>query len=115
MYREGRFKVQSALRRMKKARTDAKKSRKPEMPHTGPGAHALALTSIVLWWPIVRFFFEGAGGRISEKGATLSQYIVQQIVLKKPDQRDKDPRGAILRHAEEAAKNPFYVTPAYKE
>lgn len=64
---------------------------------------------------ILHRFFPGAGGRISEKGATLSQYIVQQIVLKKPDERDKDPRGAILRHAEEAAKNPFYVTPAYKE
>ena len=63
----------------------------------------------------MRSFLSGMGGRISAKGGTLSQYIVQQIVLTKPDDRDKDPRAAILRHAEEAEKNPFYVAPAYKE
>ena len=49
------------------------------------------------------------------KGATLSQYVCQQIVKRAPDERDFDPRAAILRHAEEAAKNPFWVDPAYKE
>ena len=57
----------------------------------------------------------GQGGRVSAKGATLAQYIVQQIVLTKPDERDKDPRAAILRHAEEAEKNPFYIAPAYTQ
>lgn len=57
---------------------------------------------------------KGQGGRLGAKGATLSQYVVQQLVRRAPDERDKDPRGAILRHAEEAAKNPFWVTPAYK-
>ena len=57
--------------------------------------------------------FPGQGGRLGAKGATLSQYVVQQLVKRKADDRDKDPRAAILRHAEEAEKNPFWVTPAY--
>ena len=46
MYREGRFRIQSALRRMKKDRKDAKASKKPEMPHTGPGLCAFLLPFI---------------------------------------------------------------------
>jgi len=57
----------------------------------------------------------GEGGRVGNHGATLSQYVIRNIVLRKPDERDKDPRAAILRHAEEAASNPFWVTPAYNE
>ena len=55
----------------------------------------------------------GEGGRVGNHGATLSQYVIRNLVLRKPDERDKDPRAAILRHAEEADSNPFWVTPAY--
>lgn len=57
----------------------------------------------------------GKDGRVANKGGTLSQFVVQQMVLRKPDERDKDPRAAILRHAKEAAENPFWVDPAYKK
>ena len=60
-------------------------------------------------------FSLGQGGRVGAKGATLSQYVAQQIVLRKPDERDKDPRAAILRHAKDAAENPYWVDPAYKK
>ena len=36
------------------------------------------------------------------------------LVTRKPDERDKDPRGAILRHAAVAAANPYWVSPAYQ-
>ena len=49
------------------------------------------------------------------KGATLSQYVAQQIVSRKPDPYEKDPRGAILRHAKDAAENPYWIDPAYKK
>ena len=52
---------------------------------------------------------------MANKGATLSQYVVQTIVLRKPDDRDKDPRAAILRHAKDAEENPYWVDPAYKK
>ena len=46
-------------------------------------------------------------------GSTLSQYVAKQIATRKPDQRDEDPRAAILRHAEEAAKDPYWSGAAY--
>lgn len=52
---------------------------------------------------------------MANHGSTLSQYVIKSIVLRKPDERDKDPRAAILRHAEAAAANPFWVSPAYQE
>jgi len=42
-------------------------------------------------------------------GSTLSQYVAKTIATYKPDERDKDPRAAILRHAEEAAQNPYWA------
>ena len=45
----------------------------------------------------------------------MAQYVSQLLVKRKPDERDKDPRAAILRHAEEAEKNPFWVEPAYRK
>ena len=91
MFKEDRPK--STRKHEEKARKDPIRSKRPDLPVTGPGE----------------------GGRVSNKGATLSQYVTQTIVLRKPDARDKDPRGAILRHAEEAATNPYWVSPAYKE
>lgn len=49
------------------------------------------------------------------RGATLSQYVAQSIAARKPDPYEKDPRGAILRHAKEAAENPYWVDTAYKK
>lgn len=46
-------------------------------------------------------------------GGTLSSYIVKNIALDKSD--DSNAREAILRHAKEAAENPFWVSPAYKK
>lgn len=56
----------------------------------------------------------GQGGRVGAQGATLSQYVVQQLVLKKPDPSDINPREAILRHAKDAEENPYWVSPAYQ-
>merc|ERR1712150_466307 len=74
-----------------KDRKDPMKSHRPDLPVSGPGS----------------------GGRLATKGGTLSQYVVQNLVLRKPDERDKDPRAATLRHAEGAEKNPLWVSPAY--
>ena len=48
-------------------------------------------------------------------GSTLSQYVAKQIATRKPDQRDKDPRAAILRHAEAAANDPYWSGQAYSK
>ena len=76
-----------------KLRKDPVKSHRPDLPIYGPGT----------------------GGRVGAKGATLSQYVAQTLAKRKPDVWENDPRGAILRHAEEAAKNPYWVDPAYKK
>lgn len=86
-------KPMSTRKQEEKARQDPIQSHRPDLPMAGPGQ----------------------GGRVANKGATLSQYVVQQIVLRKPDDRDKDPRAAILRHAKDAAENPYWVDPAYKK
>lgn len=54
----------------------------------------------------------GRGGRVAAHGGTLSSFIVKNIALDKTD--DSNPREAILRHAKEAAENPYWVAPAYK-
>ncbi|GFR80240.1 WD repeat-containing protein 70 [Elysia marginata] len=74
-------------------RKDSVKSYRPDLPIAGPGT----------------------GGRVGTKGATLSQYVAQQIVSRKPDPYEKDPRSAILRHAKDAAENPYWIDPAYKK
>lgn len=91
MFREGR--PTSTRKAEERVRKDPVKSRRPDLPITGPGE----------------------GGRVAQRGATLSQYVVQNLVLKKPDKYENDPREAILRHAKEAEENPFWVDPAYKK
>nr|XP_022317933.1 WD repeat-containing protein 70-like [Crassostrea virginica] len=76
-----------------KVRKDPVKSKRPDLPMTGPGE----------------------GGRLGVKGATLAQYVAQSLVKRKPDKYENDPRAAILRHAKEAAENPFWIDPAYKK
>ncbi|XP_060086401.1 WD repeat-containing protein 70-like [Ylistrum balloti] len=91
MFREGR--PTSTRKAEERVRKDPVKSRRPDLPITGPGE----------------------GGRVAQRGATLSQYVVQNLVLKKPDKYENDPREAILRHAKDAEENPFWVEPAYKQ
>ncbi len=55
----------------------------------------------------------GRGGRVAAHGGTLSSFIVKNIALDKTD--DSNPREAILRHAKEAAENPYWVAPAYEQ
>ena len=57
----------------------------------------------------------GTGGRVAQQGGSLSQYVAQLLVKRKPDERDKDPRAAILRHAEAAKADPYWIDPAYKK
>ncbi|CAG5122060.1 unnamed protein product [Candidula unifasciata] len=91
MFRQGR--PTSTRKQEEKVRKDPVKSHRPDLPVIGPGT----------------------GGRVGAKGATLSQYVAQQIASRKADPYEKDPRGAILRHAKEAAENPYWVDPAYKK
>jgi len=86
-------KPSSTRRAEEKDRKDPIKSHRPELPLDGPGE----------------------GGRIGHHGSTLSQYVAKLLAVQRPDERDKDPRAAILRHAAEASANPYWVTPAYKE
>lgn len=91
MFREGR--PISTRKQEEKVRKDPLKTRRPDLPVSGPGQ----------------------GGRVGAQGATLSQYVVQQLVLKKPDPSDINPREAILRHAKDAEENPYWVSPAYQK
>ena len=61
------------------------------------------------------FLPSGSGGRLANKGGTLSQYVVQQLVVQKEDPYEDNPREAILRHAKVAEENPLYVAPAYNK
>ncbi|KAK3549848.1 hypothetical protein QTP86_015286, partial [Hemibagrus guttatus] len=88
MFREAR--QRSTKKQLEKDRLDPVKSHKPEPPVSGPGR----------------------GGRVAAHGGTLSSFIVKNIALDKTD--DSNPREAILRHAQEAAENPYWVAPAYK-
>lgn len=64
---------------------------------------------------VIKHIYSGEGGRLGVKGATLAQYVAQSLVKRKPDKYENDPRAAILRHAKEAAENPFWIDPAYKK
>ncbi|XP_051542016.1 WD repeat-containing protein 70 isoform X2 [Myxocyprinus asiaticus] len=89
MFREAR--QRSTRKQLEKDRLDPLKSHKPEPPVSGPGR----------------------GGRVAAHGGTLSSYIVKNIAVDKSD--DSNAREAILRHAKEAAENPYWVAPAYKK
>ncbi|XP_015195866.1 WD repeat-containing protein 70 isoform X1 [Lepisosteus oculatus] len=87
MFREAR--QRSTRKQLEKDRLDPVKSHKPEPPVSGPGR----------------------GGRVGTHGGTLSSFIVKNIALDKTD--DSNAREAILRHAQEASENPYWVAPAY--
>uniref|UniRef100_A0A671LXX8 WD repeat-containing protein 70 n=1 Tax=Sinocyclocheilus anshuiensis TaxID=1608454 RepID=A0A671LXX8_9TELE len=89
MFREAR--QRSTRKQLEKDRLDPVKSHKPELPVSGPGR----------------------GGRVAAHGGTLSSFIVKNIALDKT--YDSNPRETILRHARDAAENPYWVAPAYKQ
>ncbi|XP_052777137.1 WD repeat-containing protein 70-like [Mya arenaria] len=91
MFRQQR--ESSTKKQDERARKDPVLSRRPDLPVYGPGS----------------------GGRLATKGGTLSQYVVQTLVMQKEDQYEDNPREAILRHAKFAEENPLWVAPAYKK
>ncbi|CAA6666491.1 unnamed protein product [Spirodela intermedia] len=84
----------SRKRQREKMLKDPIKSHKPELPVTGPGF----------------------GGRVgSTKGSLLTQYLLKQGGLIKETWMDEDPREAILKYADVAAKDPKFIAPAYEK
>ncbi|XP_010264822.1 PREDICTED: WD repeat-containing protein 70 [Nelumbo nucifera] len=82
----------SRKRQREKALKDPIKSHRPELPVTGPGF----------------------GGRVgSTKGSLLTQYLLKQGGMIKETWMEEDPREAILKYADIAAKDPKYIAPAY--
>ncbi|KZV21510.1 WD repeat-containing protein 70 [Dorcoceras hygrometricum] len=84
----------SRKRQREKILKDPLKSHKPEVPITGPGH----------------------GGRVgSTKGSLLTQYLLKQGGLIKETWMEEDPREAILKYADVAAKDPKFIAPAYAQ
>lgn len=84
----------SRKRQREKARKDPIKSQRPDLPVTGPGF----------------------GGRVgSTKGSLLTQYLLKEGGLIKETWMEEDPREAILKYADVAAKNPKFIAPAYAQ
>ncbi|KAM3376472.1 WD repeat-containing protein 70 [Capsicum galapagoense] len=84
----------SRKRQRERVLKDPLKSHKPELPITGPGF----------------------GGRVgSTKGSLLTQYLLKQGGLIKETWMEEDPREAILKHADAAAKDPKFIAPAYAD
>ncbi|XP_011080128.1 WD repeat-containing protein 70 [Sesamum indicum] len=84
----------SRKRQREKILKDPLKSHKPELPINGPGH----------------------GGRVgSTKGSLLTQYLLKQGGLIKETWMEEDPREAILKYADVAAKDPKFIAPAYAE
>ncbi|XP_022131253.1 WD repeat-containing protein 70 [Momordica charantia] len=82
----------SRKRQREKILKDPLKSHKPELPITGPGF----------------------GGRVGvSQGSLLTQYLMKQGGLIKETWMEEDPREAILKFADVAAKDPKYIAPAY--
>ncbi|KAJ3872123.1 hypothetical protein F5051DRAFT_445486 [Lentinula edodes] len=82
MFRDGDGIVRGGKRKREKDRMDPRKSRRPELPVTGPGK----------------------GGRV---GASATQHVVQNLV--RDTTRDEDPREALLRYATAANEDPQWT------
>ncbi|EGD80899.1 hypothetical protein PTSG_01486 [Salpingoeca rosetta] len=82
----------TAKSRKDKERKDPLKSKKPEEPVKSDRG-------------------VGKGGRLMGYTSSLSQYIASRTAY--DPTRDEDPREAILRHAEAAEKEPYYIARAY--
>ncbi|KAF5382910.1 hypothetical protein D9757_006321 [Collybiopsis confluens] len=79
MFRDGDGIARGSKRKREKDSMDPRKSRRPELPVTGPGK----------------------GGRV---GASATQHVVQNLV--RDTTRDEDPREALLRYAQVADEDP---------
>lgn len=75
-------------RKLDKIRSDPVKTHRPELPTFGPGQ----------------------GGKI---GSNVTQTIMRSVL--KDTSRDVDPRAALLAYADQAARNPMFVSTAYQE
>ncbi|KAG6334921.1 hypothetical protein ID866_4163 [Astraeus odoratus] len=82
MFRDGDGIVKGTKRKREKDRMDPRKSKRPELPVTGPGK----------------------GGRV---GASATQHIVQNLV--RDTTRDEDPRVALLKYASLAEEDPQWT------
>ena len=76
----------STKRQEEKARKDPMKSKRPDLP----------------------LGIKGTGGRVQTGGSTLHSWMAKQISVKNKDDHI-DPRERILRHAEEAEKDPYWI------
>ncbi|KAF7818481.1 WD repeat-containing protein 70 [Senna tora] len=84
----------SRKRQRDKILKDPLKSHKPELPITGPGF----------------------GGRVgASQGSLLTQYLMKQGGMIKETWMEEDPREAILKYADVAAKDPKFIAPAYAQ
>ncbi|KAF5738996.1 WD repeat-containing protein 70 [Tripterygium wilfordii] len=84
----------SRKRQREKILKDPIKSHKPELPMTGPGH----------------------GGRVgTTQGSLLTQYLLKQGGMIKETWMEEDPREAILKYADVAAKDPKFIAPAYAQ
>ncbi|TFK57426.1 transcription factor [Heliocybe sulcata] len=81
MYRDGDT-GRGSKRKREKERMDPRKSKRPELPVTGPGK----------------------GGRV---GASATQHVVQNLV--RNTTRDEDPREALLKYAQQADEDPQWT------
>ena len=81
----------STKRLEEKARKDPVKSKRPDLP----------------------LGIKGTGGRVQTGGSTLHSWMAKQISVKNKDDHI-DPRERILRHAQDAEQNPYWIAPAYK-
>ncbi|KAI5123581.1 hypothetical protein M0805_003399 [Coniferiporia weirii] len=82
MFRDGED-GRSGKRKREKERLDPRKSKRPELPVTGPGK----------------------GGRV---GASATQHVVQNLF--RDTTRDQDPREALLKYAEVANSDPQWTS-----
>jgi len=87
MFRDGDGIRPGSKRKREKERMDPRKSKRPELPVTGPGR----------------------GGRV---GASATQHVVQNLV--RDTTRDEDPREALLKYAKLAEEDPQW-TGAWRE
>lgn len=84
----------SRKRQREKILKDPLKSHKPEVPMNGPGH----------------------GGRVGiTKGSLLTQYLLKKGGMIKDTWMEEDPREAILKYADMAAKEPKFISPAYAQ
>jgi len=82
MFKDGDGIVKGTKRKREKDRLDPRKSRRPELPVTGPGK----------------------GGRV---GASATQHVVQNLV--RDTTRDEDPREALLKYANRVDNDPQWT------